>query len=95
MQVRPLESLTKEELIELIKQEREVFQAFGGCDEPTPTPTQIAHWLADHEAQLSKLDLEVAGVPDQYELEYYSGDTLGWRIITGPDPLALILEEMK
>lgn len=92
MQVRPLESLTKEELIELIKQEREVFQAFGGCDEPTPT--QIAHWLADHEAQLSKSD-PGAGVPDQYELEYYSGDTLGWRITTGPDPLALILEAME
>lgn len=94
MNIRPLESLPKEVLIELIKQEREAFQAFVGYDEPTPTPTQIVHWLAEHEAQLSKTDLGSAA-PDHFELEYYIDDELGWKFITGPDPLALILGEMK
>lgn len=63
-------------------------------DDSTPTPTQIVHWLAEHEAQLSKTELGNAA-PDHFELEYYIDDELGWKYISGPDPLALILEAME
>lgn len=48
MNIRPLEDLTKEELIELVKQEREHIADVGKMG--APTDTQMLDWLIEKEA---------------------------------------------
>lgn len=63
MNIRPLESLTKEELIELIKHEREHIEQPLEMVDPVvkdslttdPTDTEMLDWMIDNEAVVSFL----------------------------------------
>lgn len=97
MNIRPLESLTKEELIELVKHEQEHFADARNMVEPTLTPKQIAYRLVEYAAEYAaQLRKPAFGEEDpaHYELSNLI-DRSRYRIMPGPDPLFLIEKAMR